>query len=65
MNDHLNITTDIYNDLNPTYPKQKALIELDTRLNHVMWNVCVCVCVFTSSILTLFYHRKYRQENYM
>jgi hypothetical protein len=37
------ISTDsltIYNDLNPSYPKQKALIELDSRLTRV----CILQC---------------------
>ncbi|KAL7321400.1 hypothetical protein PS15m_001170 [Mucor circinelloides] len=36
-NDRINITPEIlsiYNDLNPTFPKQRALTELDSRLTH-------------------------------
>ncbi|KAL9540774.1 hypothetical protein MBANPS3_009499 [Mucor bainieri] len=36
--DRINISPEIlsiYNDLNPTFPKQKALTELDSRLTHL------------------------------
>lgn len=49
----------IYNSLNPTYPKERALDELNSRLSHV-WNVYK----FYILVLNVIY-RKYRFDNYM
>lgn len=50
----------IYNSLNPTYPKERALTELDSRLTHV-WNVYK---FFYFLVLNVIY-RKYRLDSYM
>lgn len=50
----------IYNGLNPTYPKERALTKLDSRLSHVR-NVYKC---FSLQVLNVIY-RKYQLDRYM
>jgi hypothetical protein len=57
----------IYNDLNPTFSKQKALIELDSRLTQVK-NVCsIIIFNYLTLIIIIYYYyyRKYLQDNYI
>lgn len=57
-NEKINIspeTLSIYNDLNPTFPKQKALLELDSRLTHVILECLLLLFLFLSVFFFFFF----------